>query len=175
MKRIPLTQGKSALVDDADFAELNQHKWYAYENGRTFYAGRSLTTGINKQTMLPMHRAILALQQGELCDHIDHNGLNNQRHNIRAASYTQNNTNTRSHTGSTSNHLGVSWNASRKKWIAQIQKKRQGKYIGAFDDEMRAALAYDIEALCAHGLFASLNFPQTEETKKFIGQLLEVV
>lgn len=159
MKEIILTQGKVALVDDEDFEYFNQWKWYARKDANNFYAQRNGYKENGKRGAIHMHREILGLTNRHiLCDHRDHNGLNNQRYNLRVTSYSGNAINTLSSRKSTSIFLGVSWHKKNKKWIATISKNKVPKYLGSFHCEIEAAKTYDKHALEIHGEFANLNF-----------------
>jgi|SRR6188768_735071 len=156
MKEVQLTQGKVALVDDQDYDFLNQFKWYAKKDpfAKTYYAARNNPEV--KGLLILMHRQILGLDDPKLfCDHSDHNGLNNQKYNLRIATRSQNNAN-KQPTG-TSKYLGVSWDKSRNKWKAEIRKNKKGIHIGRFKNEAEAALAYNKKAVEMHGDFANLN------------------
>ena len=160
MTEISLTKGKVALIDDADYWLIPQFKWqYAKaKNAKTGYA----QTGIRKEdgswTTLPMHHFLLAVTDGYEPDHIDRNGLNNQRHNLRIANKNQNKYNTTSHRGSSSIYKGVYWKKDRKKWLVRAQINGKRMYLGYFTDEVQAAHAYDEAARKYHGEFACLNF-----------------
>lgn len=158
MKEIPLTQGKVALVDDADFERLNQFKWFAaFGGGIEFYAKR-MTIIEGKRKVLRMHRVILGLMDNPICcDHIDGNGLNNQRNNLRLCTRQENNRNVSSRRDSISKYKGVSSYKKSKKWRSFISV--DGKYIhlGYFHSEKDAALAHNEAALKYHGEFARLN------------------
>src|SRR5678815_886055 len=139
MKIIPLTQGKFALVDDDDFERLNAFKWHADVYKNSIYVG----TNINGKK-IRMHRFILGLNDSKVfCDHIDHNWLNNQKSNLRIVNNSQNLCNSRSRKNSISKYLGVCWHHVNKKWIAQITQDYKTKYIGSFDNEIQAAIAYN--------------------------------
>ena len=92
MKKIELTQGKFALVDDEDFEWLNQWKWYANHLGYTWYVVRSVRYD-NEVKAILMHRSILNAKIGEEIDHINHNGLDNRKKNLRICTRSQNNMN----------------------------------------------------------------------------------
>lgn len=83
MKEIKLSQGKFAIVDDCDYDFLNKFKWSAFranQDGSRYYAHRKCMV---RRKIVMMHREILNAPQGMSVDHIDHNGLNNCRYNIR--------------------------------------------------------------------------------------------
>ena len=158
-RRIPLTQGKYAIVDPDDFERLNKHKWYAVKNTNTFYALRNKRVG-KKYISLGMHRQILHPPENLMVDHINHNGLDNRKANLRLATCAQNTYNRKQfRKDKTSKYTGVSWRKYKKKWAAIICYKRKNIIIGYFKDEKQAAKAYDKAAKKYHGEFASLNFP----------------
>jgi len=161
MKQIPLTQGKFALVDDEDFEYLNQFKWCALKRPHTFYAVRNLPNGKGKQKLIGMHRVILKVTDGEIeCDHIDWNGLNNQKSNLRLCTSAQNEKNKKPIEGRASKYKGVCWHKGAKKWYSQIIIKNKKTYLGCFIDEIEAAKAYDEMAKLHFGEFAYLNFKE---------------
>jgi hypothetical protein len=159
MKQIPLTQGKFALVDDEDFEFLNQFKWHAYKSRNTYYAGRKLRLGVNKRQIIIMHRQILGLEDPSIKgDHIDHNGLNNQRCNLRMATNAENCKNQKPKNGYSSKYKGVCWHKRDNKWNATIFAEGKKKHLGYFIDEIEAAKAYDSAAKIYFKEFACLNF-----------------
>ena len=161
MRTIDLTQGKVALVDDADYEFLNQWKWHAGTQGSlyTFYAIRQLSVAGGKQRHELMHRLILGLKPSDKrqCDHRDRNGLNNQRSNLRACTRTQNQQSSRKRTGSTSRYKGVCWDSNGGKWRSQVYVKKRQIHLGCFVSETDAARAYDAAALRYYGSFAITN------------------
>ncbi len=159
MKEIKLTQGYFALVDDEDFEYLNQFKWQVFlkKNGNTCYAQRSYKKGKN----ISMHREILGLTDPKIQgDHIDGNGLNNQRYNLRTATHTQNQRNRKNFIKGTSKYKGVSWDKKNKKWIVRIRNGGKQIYLGHFLDEIEAAKKYDEMAKIYHKEFAYINFKE---------------
>ena len=158
-KKIQLTQGKFAIVDDADYKWLNQWKWCAVKIGNTFYAVRNTPCKNGKRRMIWMHREILCLPFGDsrICDHQDRNGLNNQRGNLRMATCAQNLRNSKSRKG-TSQFKGVSWYRDRAKWHAKIYVNGQQTNLGFFNSEVKAARRYDEAAKMFFGEFAYINF-----------------
>lgn len=159
MKQIKLTQGKFALVDDEDFDFLNQWKWSVSKIGNNFYAMRSKKiTKTRKSITIRMHRLILNVSKGEYVDHIDMNGLNNQRSNIRVCTNAENSRNRTASKNTSSKFKGVSWHKRNKKWCANIKVDRKTYSIGSFTSEIEAAKAYDLKAKELHGEFANFNF-----------------
>jgi len=157
MKKIPLTQGKFAIVDAEDFEWLSQHKWSTAKRGNMFYAATTVRVNGRAYYIL-MHRLILGLGSDQLTDHKDRNGLNNRKTNLRVATNSQNQRNSPSRAG-TSKFRGVRWHKDRKRWQTTIQKNRKKMHLGYFESEKEAALKYDEIAKKIFGEFAFLNFP----------------
>lgn len=166
MKEIALTKGMTALVDDEDFEWLNQNKWYANDAGRHVYAARHLWDhATKKKRRLYMHRAILDAPAHLQADHINHNGLDNRRANLRLCTMAQNQANSRKRRSHTSSRFkGVSWHKATRNWRAAIKIGRHSKTLGYFEDEVEAAHVYDVRAREAFGEFAKLNFELEAES-----------
>lgn len=145
MKKIPLTRGLFALVDDEDFEFLSQFKWKANKTKpeRTFYAARSLKREVNKpRKMLYLHRLIMNTPRELSVDHIDGNGLNNQKSNLRNISQAANSLNrTRLSSTNKSGFTGVYWSKQKNKWHALVAFRTKSKHLGFFDDVHEAAIA----------------------------------
>ncbi len=154
---IPLTQGKIAEVDDEDYKYIKGHKWCAHKNHGNWYAVTNVKVSEGKWVYMSMHKLLMNIQLGQQIDHIDQNGLNNNRSNLRIVSSQQNSFNRRSHRNSSSKYKGVSWHKSRNKWQAYVCFNGRLKYLGIFNDEKRAAEAYNIAASHQFGSYSCLN------------------
>lgn len=139
MKRIPLTQGQFAIVDDEFFDQLNEFRWYAYWNKHTksFYAVRHGKKRNCKQYTIYMAREILGLKYGDKqqADHIDHITLNNRRSNLRAVSQNQNQWNRK-------NPKGYCWDKNTKKYHARIRLNGKQISLGYFSMAPEAHKVY---------------------------------
>ena len=154
VRRIPLTRGKFAIVDAEDYYQLIQYKWQAMAANNTFYA-----TGRAAGKPTKMHRFIMNAPPHLVVDHIDHNGLNNAKTNLRLCTHAQNVRNAMPNRGTTSKYKGVCRRKKEKQWIASIQLNRKIYHLGCFEKEIDAAKAYDKKAKELHSRFACLNFP----------------
>lgn len=126
MRTIRLTQGKKAKVDNADYERLASIKWYAQKIGNTFYTG-------NKRYGY-MHRFIMGYPSDGLVDHINHDGLDNRKLNMRVVSQSQNQMNRASApSNSTSGVRGVTWNKRDRKWRSMIVAGGKRKCLGSFN------------------------------------------
>lgn len=159
MKEIPLTQGYVALVDDDDYEHVSQFKWCAKTQGHTVYAHRSVKRADGTWTTQKLHRFLLDPPDGVGIDHIDRNGLNNRRENLRLATANGNQQNRRKQVNNTSGYIGVYWHKAAGKWCAQISVNGRTKSFGFYPSAIEAAKARDKAALELYGEFASLNFP----------------
>jgi len=134
-RRIPLTQGQSAIVDDSDFERINQYKWYASWNPgvQSFYAYRKIRLPNGKQAQLPMHRQILGLEH---VDHLDHNTLRNVRSNLRRTTPRGNHENQRNQSAY---GVGVQRRGERFRFHVTIAGRKT--FVGTFDSSAQASKA----------------------------------
>lgn len=153
-------RGKRVLIDRTDYAAISPFRWFVYPKGSCWYADRSAPPGQSPQKVL-LHREIMQPAPDELIDHINHDGLDNRRANLRICTKAQNSWNKRPKSGS-SRFKGVSWHRTKGRWIARIRADGRDHHIGGFLSETDAARAYDAIAKQLHGRFACLNFPEAE-------------
>ncbi len=146
MIEIPVTKGYVTLVDDAD-ADLADHRWLILATGGLCYARRYVRTPEGKQLAILLHREILARTLGEPltstqhCDHVNGDGLDNRRENLRLASPLENGRNRRIGRNNTSGVTGVYWDKVNSKWVAFIKTANKPVYLGRFDELEDAAQA----------------------------------
>lgn len=152
MRKIYLSKGKCAVVDDCDYTHLSEHSWYVNYQG---YACREvyLCTKSKKRKTIYMHREILdASSPKVIIDHINRDKLDNRRANLRQCCRTKNTYNKAGRKG-TSEYKGVCFDKSRGKWLARIGTR----HLGRFNIETEAAMAYDNAAIERYGEYAYLN------------------
>ncbi len=160
MKRIELSKGKIAIIDDCDYQKISQFNWYAsQEKNGLWYARAYVETKEHKQRKIRMHRLVLNMTREDRhqVDHRNHNGLDNRRCNLRIVSNAQNSMNRRKQDGCTSKYKGVCWDADRNKWRAVIHLNNKKFNLGRFIDEVSAARAYNEKAREMYGEYALFN------------------
>lgn len=169
IKLIPVTPGLFAKVDDEDYPSLRGYAWYRAGTGRVSYAARKAGNGYQAgsgndsrvkgyrrgRRSQSMHREIIGAMPGQVVDHIDDDGLNNQRANLRLCTHAQNLQNSRRYRGSVSPYKGVQCLSGR--WRARIRHNGAQKHLGCFDTPEQAASAYNAAAIQFYGEFARLN------------------
>jgi hypothetical protein len=170
MVEVPLTQGKVALIDDEDAPRILAHKWTLHHDRSrrrdVGYAVRYVrkADGIGR-TSIQMHREILNAPAGLEVDHINGEGLDNQKVNLRLATRAQNLSNTYRQKGRTG-YRGIYWHRRNRMYHALIRHEGKKHSLGYYYDVEQAARAYDYAAYHLHGEFASLNFPQDVPPKE---------
>ena len=165
MKKIPLTQGFYATVDDEDFERINRYKWYAYKSNNTIYARRNVRTGSKRQTAIQMHRDVMGCTAGDkkIVDHKNFNGLDNRKENLQVVSINVNihrrNKQANNHTG----YIGLSWKPKKKTWEAWVTINKRKIYCGCHKNPMVAAKMRDKVVLDFYHDNAILNFPKEDK------------
>lgn len=148
--RIPLTKGRVAIIDACDYELIADFKWC--DDGGYARSG-------SKGTRVYMHRLLLGLSgSNPFVDHINGDGLDNRRCNLRTCSQLENIRNSRRNKRSSSGYKGVT-SGYKGSWYAKIRVGDRRIHLGTFRDKESAAAAYDTAALTFFGEFARLNFP----------------
>jgi len=127
MKKIKLTNGKYAVVDNEEFNFLNQWKWYI-SNG---YASRDIFIKGNRKCIY-MHRLINNTKENFVTDHINRNKLDNRKSNLRNATGSQNGINRGLNKNNTSGYKGIIWRKDTKKWQVRIRVNYKTFYFGCY-------------------------------------------
>ena len=144
---IKLSDGSVVLVDADDYEFLSKLKWKATKRGYVY-------------TTITMHRLVVNAPQGKEVDHVNGDGRDNRKENLRLCTRSQNIANTkkpRRQGGCSSKFKGVCWDRRVKKWSARVQTGGNS-YRKYFDTEEEAALAYDEMAKEHFGEYARPNF-----------------
>lgn len=156
MKRIPLTQGKFAIVDDDDYESLSKFTW-CYKADKCGYAIRGMWI-YPKTKIIRMHRQIMNTPKGMQTDHINGDGLDNRQSNLRICTNQQNSMGHKKKIkNKTSKFRGVSWLKDRQKWRSVIMFNQKQTHLGHFHSEGDAAFAYNKKAKELFGKWAQLN------------------
>lgn len=154
---VPLTRNKVALIDATDLGPVGGFRWHTMNRSGRWYARRSVLGPTGETTEYMHHLVIGSPGPGFHVDHINHDGLDNRRSNLRVVSVSTNIQNRRAAHGK-SRFLGVSWKAGRRLWEAGLRKNGRRFYAGYFQNETEAAHAYDELALRLYGPLARTNF-----------------
>lgn len=152
MKEIVLTRGKIAIVDDEMYDKLNKHKWRVVRAHKVFYAVREKPK--ERGRTIWMHREVLNTPKNMETDHIDGNGLNNQKNNLRICTHQQNAWNQGVKCSNTTGFKGVKFDIIRGKYFTEIRINGKKKFIGRFSSPIEASMAYNKMAIKIHGKFA---------------------
>lgn len=150
------------LIDDDDYKLISQHTWHIQRGHYTFYAVSNYwkwCNGKKKCITICMHRLIMGIKNKKIfIDHKDHNGLNNQKDNLRPCTHSQNARNRVANIGRIyrGTHLRKK-TTTINKWTASISYNKKSFFLGYFKTEKEAAIAYNKKAIELHGEFANLN------------------
>jgi hypothetical protein len=156
-RELRLPSGVLTLVSAEDFSRVSALAWFARREGRSIYVMHS--PGV-KATKVRLHRFVMGARRGDIVDHINGDTLDNRRDNLRFVTPRQSAQNRGPHAGSLSSFVGVTLHRATGRWQAQICSGGVCRYLGLFNDEREAALAYDAAAHETYGEFARLNFPE---------------
>ncbi len=158
MRNIRLSNGMIAIIDDEDFDALSIWSWHYKPSGLTGYAYRNAPRGSAGPRTPKMHQVVLAVRPGECVDHINGDGLDNRRGNLRVAVGNQNNANRKKSLKKASSRFkGVNWDPNRGKWLAYVRVNRKMKNLGRYILEEDAAKVYNAAAIEYFGEYAKLN------------------
>jgi len=178
---------KKILIDTEDWDRLKGYTWSlsVIKRNGTCYAKTQIfhpdggwipckrDGRRRRKTVLLLHHLILGKpKRGMVTDHINHNGLDNRKENLRFATLSQNAANCQKKKGTTSQYLGVSlYTRGEPMWHAKISCNNKRIHIGYFICEHQAALAYNKKAIELHGEFANLNVVPQEYIIKYEGEV----
>ena len=163
MKEIPLIKGFSALVDDEDYPLVSEYGWFPRVRKHTVYVECNMFLEDGKRHTVNLHRFIMKPSSAQEIDHINHNGLDNRKSNLRVCLRAENAKNRSVNSNSTSGYKGVCLHRASNKWQAYIGCDKKFRYLGLFTTAEDAARAYDAAAIEGFGKFASPNFSNAEE------------
>ena len=140
MRELVLKQGEVVLIDDEDYELVSGHTWHCSRQPNTCYAKTWPSRTLGKRLPIAMHRLIMNAPPGVEVDHINGNGLDNRKENLRLCSHKENSQN--KHRRMPGNK-GVSWHSRDKKWVAQFWKNGIKYHVGYFTSEDEAVIAYN--------------------------------
>lgn len=150
---ITLTRGYEVIIDADDVSLVAGRNWCAkVAKGKSIYAQRADRSGGKWRTVL-MHRILMGEPDGFDVDHIDGNGMNNRRKNLRLATSSQNACNRRTLLGKASLYKGVVWHMGESKWHARIKMHGVSRHLGLFDTQEAAHAAYCDASTQIHGQY----------------------
>lgn len=153
---IKLTQGMVAIVDIEDYEYVSKFNWGASHNGwGVWYAVRRPPKG--ERGRIRLHRFILNAPDDMFVDHINGNGLDCRKSNLRLCTNAENGRNSKIPITNLSGYKGVCWHKATQKWIVQINVNGKRTHIGLFENKLDAAIAYNDAAVRYYGEFAKLN------------------
>lgn len=156
--KINLTQGKVALIDDEDFEKVSKFKWCAWRGDKIWYA-LSCIPGSDPQKFVRLHRLVVGAKDGEEVDHINYDGLDCRKGNLRRCTKSQNGHNRERYRCNTSGFKGVfnRRNGEKNPFIANITFNKKRFYLGVYAKAEDAARAYNESAKKYFGDFARIN------------------
>lgn len=153
------TTDRFAKISPQDAGPILLYKWritHSRKGTERIYYAAANERG-TKPRVIKMHRLILSAPDGWHVDHINGDGLDNRRENLRLVNPQLNQANSRKHKPGTSRFKGVCWSRKANKWRAYVSVDRRQIHIGLYEEEMAAAQAYDLKAKELWGEHAHLN------------------
>jgi hypothetical protein len=153
-----LTQGLETVFDLPDLAVVSPHRWCAHRNHRNVYPATNVKLPNGKRRMVYLHKMFFP-GSDVIVDHVNLDGLDNRRENLRVCTQSENLRNRRLNRRSKTGLKGVSWHCGSRKYEANIRVNGRQTRLGYFSDPIAAARAYDDAARKYHGEFARVNFP----------------
>lgn len=150
---VPLTQGYEAVIDALDVPLADAWgTWHAVVVRHTVYARRTELVG-TQRCMVYLHRVLRNAPADQYVDHINGDGLDNRRENLRLASNQQNLFNQRISRNNSSGFKGVTWEKDKSVWRAQIYMGRSRRHLGSYPTPELAHAAYAAASARLHGEF----------------------
>lgn len=151
-----LSDGSCVIVDSEDYLRVCNFNWRVHKDHGAVYARIGTNSGGVKRTVR-LHQVILQYCFPLVVDHINGNGLDNRKENLRLCTNTENIRNAQRKPKGASSYRGVHFSKNTRKWCAKIRNGGEAIILGYFDDEREAAIAYDLAAKQYHGEFATTN------------------
>ena len=165
--------GRVAVIDSEDAGLVMKASWTAVVTDRNRDRGEEVrlveyAATNNREGLFDgfpcrplLHRVVMGITDRRVqIDHVNRNGLDCRKSNLRISTQQENVFNTRPHKDSTSKYKGVFWYSSARKWRAVIVPSGKQMHLGTFSSEIDAAITYDNAAMEVFGEFAYLNFPE---------------
>lgn len=146
-----LTRGYEAMIDAEDVHLVENYNWWASSCGGLHYAVRTGPRPMQKKSY--MHREIMDAQEGFCVDHINGNGLDNRKSNLRVCTHSQNQRNQGTPRHNSSGFKGVCWSKDKQKWQAGIKINGKNKFLGRYETPEEAHKAYCDASAKYHGAF----------------------
>lgn len=152
--KILLTQDLYSIIDLDDFEKVKLYKWFAHKNKNSVYVETNMIKN-GKYTTVKLHRFLMNCPFDKIIDHIDGNGLNNCKSNLRICNHSQNNMNKRIPITNTSGFKGVSYYKKTNNWTSQLMIKKKTLYFGRFIEPEEAYLVYLLACIFYFGEFTN--------------------
>jgi len=151
-----ITMGEHlVLIDRRDLLLFASHSWYPAANVTNHYLRTSIAKD-GKRTTVDFHILLMKPGAETEVDHVNGNGLDNRRINLRVVSHLMNCNNSRQRRGTSSKYRGVCLINDGRAWTATVTFNNQNKYLGCWPTELEAALAYN-DFIIANNLPKILN------------------